>query len=139
MEGFLEIREKKKGILHFSKFKSRYFVLNEGILRILKAKAGEGKGKIHLSVSDISRDAESRNQFLIDTGSTVFEIRASSESAVRRWVNAMYGYIICVITTREILRLCGFGDIDTFFQDNFAWFSDLVICRKSKWRVNCFG
>ena len=89
MEGTLEIRKKPQTLLTFEKFHKRYFVLNEGILKFLESQGGKCIGQIHLGISAVYIDPENINQFLINTGSQVYEVRSDNQKLLKKWINSM--------------------------------------------------
>jgi PH domain. len=84
MEGYL-----KKWVNVVSGWKSRYFVLHDGILTYCDKKGEPIKGNISLKVANIISIPEDPLRIVLETGTSEIHIRTSTMSEKIKWFSAL--------------------------------------------------
>ena len=90
----MEMNIVKEGVLHkwtnyLYGWKTRYFVLHDGLFEYCKNKGDDLKGKISLQTLDIKKHPRKESELIVDTGVTKVHLRAASNKEAQEWYLAL--------------------------------------------------
>lgn len=83
MEGYL-----KKWTNYVTRWKKRYFELNNGVLQYSKSKIGKRKGTVYISTTEISTH-KNKCRIVLNTGVSTIHLKASSVKEATEWMVAL--------------------------------------------------